>query len=55
MKVYCLGELLIDMIGEEDGPGGPAVFRKFAGGAAGNVAVEMCIRDRPYALQLRTA
>ena len=39
MKVYCLGELLIDMIGEEDGPGGPAVFRKFAGGAAGNVAV----------------
>lgn len=39
MSVYCLGELMLDMIGEEAGEDGPAVFRRFAGGAAGNVAV----------------
>lgn len=38
MRVYCLGELMLDMIGEELEESGPAVFRRFAGGAAGNVA-----------------
>jgi len=40
MDVLCLGELLIDMIGEDTGSlKDMQSFRKYAGGAAGNVAV----------------
>ncbi len=40
MDVVCLGELMIDMIGEEIGdPVDVQTFRKYPGGAAGNVAV----------------
>ncbi len=40
MDVLCLGELLIDMIGEESGSlADVQSFRRFPGGAAGNVAV----------------
>ena len=40
MDVVCLGELLVDMIAEGDGPLRDATaFRRYPGGSAGNVAV----------------
>ena len=42
MKIVCYGELMIDMIAEEKGNLQEAnIFRKKAGGAAANVAVQL--------------
>jgi len=39
MDVICIGELLVDIIGQEEGKlSDVQTFKRYAGGAAGNVA-----------------